>query len=200
MACLRRAQAGSDEEHARSLAEFRTYLDLAGGETQPHEPAIVITHGVTASGKTTSTQALVEATGAVRVRSDVERKRLHGMAAGERSGSAVGEGLYAPGATEQTYARLAALARTIATAGYVAIVDAAFLKRRQRDLLRRVAANLHVPFSILDYSAPHDILRERVARRLLNGRDASEGTLEVLEQQLATEEPLTEEERRQAQE
>jgi aminoglycoside phosphotransferase family enzyme/predicted kinase len=195
VACLRRAQAGSDEEHVRSLAEFHTYVDLARSETGPHEPAIAITHGVTGSGKTTSTQTLVESTGAVRVRSDVERKRLHGMTAGERSGSAIGEGLYAADATEQTYARLAALARTIASAGYVAIVDAAFLKRRQRDLLQRVAADLDAPFSILDYSAPADILRQRVARRLRGGRDASEGTLEVLEQQLMTGEPLTEEER-----
>ena len=178
VACLRRAQAGSDEEHARSLAEFRTYLDLARRETGPHEPAIAITHGVTGSGKTTSTQTLMESTGAVRVRSDVERKRLHGMNAGERSGSAVGERLYTADATEQTYARLAALARTIVAAGYVAIVDAAFLKRRQRDLLQRVAADLDVPFSILDYSAPADILRQRVAQRLHSGRDASEATID----------------------
>ncbi len=196
VACLKRAQAGSDEEHARSLAEFRTYLDLAQSETRPHDPAVAITHGVTGSGKTTSTQTFVDSTGAVRVRSDVERKRLHGMTAGERSGSAVGEGLYTADGTEQTYARLAALARTIATAGYVVVVDAAFLKRQQRDLLRRVAADLHVPFTILDCSAPADILRQRVAERSRSGHDASEGTLAVLEQQLATEEPLTGEERK----
>jgi predicted kinase len=194
VAYLRGSQGGSDEEHSRSRLEFRTYLELAQSETRSRRAAIAITHGVTGSGKTTETQKLVESTGAVRVRSDVERKRLHGMNAAERSGSAVEHGLYTADATEQTYARLAALARAIAAAGYVAIVDAAFLKRRQRDLLRRVAAELGVPFSILEYSAPADVLLERISRRLRNGQDASEATPEVLELQLAAEEPLTAEE------
>ena len=169
VAWLRLAQEESQEQRARTLAEFRAYLALARWAITPPAPAIAIAHGVTGSGKTTSTQTLVESLGAVRVRSDIERKRLHGMNAGERSGSAVGQGLYAATATEQTYARLAALARTIAAAGYVAIVDAAFLKRWQRDLLRRVAADLDVPFAILDCSAPADILRERVAQRSRSG-------------------------------
>lgn len=194
VACLRLGQAGSGEERAGPLAEYHTYVNLALRETGPRQPAIAITHGVTGSGKTTSAQAFVESAGAVRVRSDVERKRLHGLGAGERSGSAVGEGLYATDATQQTYARLSVLARTIAAAGYVAIVDAAFLRRWQRDLLRRVATDLKVPFVILDCSAPAAVLRERVARRLQQGRDASEATLDVLEQQLSTEDPLAEEE------
>jgi aminoglycoside phosphotransferase family enzyme/predicted kinase len=194
VACLRLGQAASGEERDRSLAEYHTYVNLALRETGPHQPAIAITHGVTGSGKTTSSQAFVESVGAVRVRSDVERKRLHGLGAGERSGSAVGEGLYAADATRQTYARLSMLARTIAAAGYVAIVDAAFLKRWQRDLLRNVATSLKVPFVILDCSAPAAVLRERVARRLQQRRDASEATLAVLEQQLSTADPLAEEE------
>jgi uncharacterized protein len=194
VACLRLGQDGAGEERDRSLAEYHTYVNLALRETARHEPAIAITYGVTGSGKTTESQALVESIAAVRVRSDVERKRLHGLAPGERSGSAVGEGLYAADATRQTYERLALVARIIAAAGYVAIVDAAFLKRWQRDLLRNVATDLKVPFVILDCSAPADVLRERVARRLEQGRDASEATLDVLAHQLSTADPLTEEE------
>jgi predicted kinase len=137
----------------------------------------------------------LEATGAVRVRSDVERKRLHGLHASDRSGSGIGEGLYDAAATDRTYARLAELARTIASAGYPVVVDAAFLKKRHRDLLRQVATDLGARFSILDCSAPATVLRERLAKRIGTGGDASEATVAVLERQLSTQEPLTREER-----
>ena len=175
-------------------AVFQKYLALAIHETTSGHPAVIITHGVTGSGKTVRSQAMLESMGAVRVRSDVERKRLFGMEANARSQSSLHEGLSTDKASGRTYARLASLARTIAGAGYPVVADAAFLKRAQRDLLRAVASDLAVPFVIADCTAPEAVLRERVAQRLTRGGDASEATLAVLERQLATDEPLTAEE------
>ena len=158
-------------------AEFQGYVDLAARETVPQAPALVITHGVSGSGKSTRAQALVER-GAIAIRSDVERRRLFGP------------GEYRADATQQTYDRLAMLARTILSAGYTVVVDATFLRREQRDLMRGVAGDLHVPFTIADCSAPVAVLKDRVARRAARGDDVSEATLDVLAQQLATEEPL----------
>jgi len=168
---------------------FHSYVALALRETTPPAPSVVITHGVAGSGKSTRAQALVDA-GAVAVRSDVERKRLHGLPPDARTASNTGGGLYTAAISRATYDRLASLARTIVAAGYTVVVDATFLKRAQRDLLRGVAAERRVPFVIADCSAPAPVLRERVARRLSRGGDASEATLDVLAQQLASEEPL----------
>jgi len=151
---------------------------------------VVITHGVTGSGKSTRAQEIVESEGAIRIRSDVERKRLMGFDAGARTGSPVGGGVYTSDASRHTYERLAALAGEIVAAGYPVVVDAAFLERWQRDLLRSTAAGLHVPFAILDCPAPEHVLQARVRQRLEHGHDASEATLDVLEHQLATAEPL----------
>jgi aminoglycoside phosphotransferase family enzyme/predicted kinase len=194
IASLRLAQAAADKDRLPLIAEQGAYLTLALRETEVRRPAIVITHGVTGSGKTVRSQALVESIGAIRIRSDVERKRLFGLEAGARSESAVDEGLYTEDAGRKTYARLASLARTIAVAGYSVVVDAAFLRRWQRDLLRDVARDLDVPFVIADCSAPDAVLRERVSRRLAENRDASEATLDVLEHQQASNEPLAPEE------
>ncbi len=176
--------------------DFQSYLALAVREANPRRPLLVITHGVTGSGKSVRAQALVESMEAIRVRSDVERKRMFGLDAKARSGSAPGDGLYTEDASRRTYARLAALARTIVSAGYTVILDAAFLKRGQRDLLRAVADELAVPFTIAECSAPLPVLRERVTRRLDAGHDPSEATLEILERQLAADEPLAPEELR----
>jgi aminoglycoside phosphotransferase family enzyme/predicted kinase len=196
VACLRLAQEKAGAERAQSLAEYQTYANLAQREIGAHSVSVAITHGPSGSGKTTRSQAWLEATGAVRVRSDVERKRLHGLHASDRAGSVVDEGLYAAAATDHTYARLAELTRTIVSAAYPAIVDATFLRKRHRDLLRQVASDLGVPFAILDCSAPAAVLRERIAKRIDSGNDASDATRAVLDRQLSTEEPLTQEERR----
>jgi uncharacterized protein len=195
IACLRLAQENADKDRAQSLAEYHTYANLAHGEIGAHSVSLAITHGLSGSGKTTRSQSWLEATGAVRVRSDVERKRLHGLHASDRGGSGIGEGLYDAAATDRTYARLAELARAIVRAGYSAIVDATFLEKRHRDLLRQVASDWGVQFVILDCSEPAVVLRERIAKRIDTGGDASDATVAVLERQLSTEEPLTQEER-----
>ena len=193
IAALTLAQTPGDRKLGRDSKlsdEYRTYLALATAETVPGHRGVFITHGVTGSGKTMRAREIVESAGAIRIRSDVERKRLAGLAAGARTASPVEGGMYSADSSRATYERLAALAGEIVSAGYAVVVDAAFLSRWQRDLLRETAAEHHVPFAIADCAAPESVLRARVKRRLEEGRDASEATIAVLEHQLATAEPL----------
>lgn len=191
IACLRGVQADLPaQEQAPLLAEFRRYLALARGATRPGTPALIITHGVSGSGKTTLTQPLLERIGAVRIRSDVERKRLQGLPALAQTDAGVAGGIYRPEITARTYAHLADQAAAVIGAGYPALVDATFLRRAQRDLLRERAARLGVPFLILNFSAAAATLRARIEQRRQRGRDASEATVAVLERQLATQEAL----------
>ena len=188
--CLRAAQLEPGEARAALIAEHRGYVDLARGFAQSSRPGIVITHGLSGSGKTTLSQSLLEQVGAVRVRADVERKRLHGLAAGAHSASGVDQGLYTADATRETYLRARVLARAVVGGGWVAVVDATFLLRWQRDLFRQLAVELDVPFVIVDLVAAEATLRERIRARGRLGRDASEADIAVLELQLQTREPL----------
>ena len=170
------------------------YLDLAQDYTMRRPLALMITHGVSGSGKTSATQSLIELAGAVRIRSDVERKRLYGLAPLARSGSGTGRGIYTPAANVATYAHLEQLARQILASGMPVVVDAAFLKRGEREAFRALAADMGVPFVILDFTAPAELLAARVAARAADGRDASEAGVSVIARQLATCEPLAPEE------
>lgn len=193
---IRARQPGMNEtEKRRVLEEYGSYVSLAERYTHIPHPALIITCGLSGSGKTTVAQTLLEHYPAIRVRSDVERKRLHGFTAAKRTGSEVDRGLYAPEATSRTYERLAELAGVIVKAGYSVIVDAAFLRREQRTMFHAVAQELRVPFLILDCQAPLETLRGRIRSREREARDPSEATLVVLERQLATQELLTESEK-----
>ena len=183
--CLR-----SGAPDGRLPAETRRYLDLAEASGHPGRAAIVIMHGLSGSGKTVAAAELMQRLGAIRVRSDVERKRLAGMDALGRSRSGVGAGLYDRDATQATYSRLETLARAAVENGYRAIVDAAFLQRGPRDRLRALAEELHVPFRIVSLDAPDGVLRSRVAARAAAGSDPSEADAAVLEHQIRTQEPL----------
>jgi aminoglycoside phosphotransferase family enzyme/predicted kinase len=169
---------------------FRQYLQLAERFSRPPAPALLITCGLSGSGKTTVTDCLIERIGAVRVRSDIERKRLFGLDALARSGSELGTGLYSAQASEATYGRLAQLAQSALGGGFTVVADAAFLARAQREPMRALASKNGVPFVILACEAPEAVLRERVAARTRRGDDASEASLAVLEHQIATREPL----------
>jgi len=194
---IRLAQPGlAAAERTAVLAEYGRYVALAESYTKNPSAALLITHGVSGSGKTRLSGALLEAVGAVRIRSDVERKRLFGLEEGGRSGSALDDGIYTADASQRTYERLAESARLILAAGHRVLVDATFLQRAQRDAFAALAAELGCPLVILDPQASEAELRERIARRLAKGANASEASIEVLERQLATQEPLTELEQR----
>jgi aminoglycoside phosphotransferase family enzyme/predicted kinase len=170
------------------------YLAVARGLIAPRTPLLLITHGLSGSGKTHVSEALIPELHAVRTRSDLERKRLLGLAADARTASAVGAGIYDSATTQRTYARLAEIAATALRNGFDAIVDATFLLRAERDSFRRLAEKAGARFAILDCAAPESVLRDRIAARKVEGRDASEAGLAVLDRQLAAREPLGEDE------
>ena len=63
----------------------RSYLALARQCLGQYRPALIITHGLPGSGKTTFSQLALQQMGAIRIRSDVERKRLFGLGTLENS-------------------------------------------------------------------------------------------------------------------
>ncbi|HID49001.1 MAG TPA: aminoglycoside phosphotransferase [Chromatiales bacterium] len=192
---IRVTQPGLDPAtREQSLQDFHAYLDLADGYTRPARAHLLITHGLSGSGKTALSQQLLEHWPAVRLRSDVERKRMARLRAEQRSGSGIDAGLYTPAMSDRTYRRLRELAKLVLRTGYHVIVDAAFLQAAQREPFRNLARELHVPFHVLAAEAGTATLRKRVAARHARGSDASEADLAVLHHQLEHYVPLQPEE------
>jgi aminoglycoside phosphotransferase family enzyme/predicted kinase len=181
-----RAKVAALRASVADASEAATYLAMAVRLTLPPAPSLTITCGPSGCGKTyASSRRLASADflQIVRIRSDVERKRLFGLAPDAASDGTI----YTPEATVRTYARLAELAEAAIAAGWSVIVDAAFLKRAERDHFRALATRLDVPFAIIAPQVAPDEMARRIAARQ---NDASEATVAVLEQQLRWLEPL----------
>jgi aminoglycoside phosphotransferase family enzyme/predicted kinase len=173
------------EERHTAEAECRDYLRLASSFTRDYTPFLLITHGLSGSGKTHLTGRLLETLEAVRIRSDVERKRLFGLKPLADSSSGPDQGIYTRAAGERTYQRLQELARRILAAGYSVLVDATFLERERRQGFRDLAMDSGVSFVLLACGADADTLRARVQSRQARGGDAAEADSAILERQLA---------------
>lgn len=182
----------TDAEKSDLLDRYKAYAQLAEDYSDIPNHYLLATTGLSASGKSCVSAAMAAELGLIRLRSDVERKRLHGLAPLADSKSGTGEGLYTQEASAKTYQRLADLAGELLGAGISVIVDAACLKHEERDLFAQVAEAQGVPFILIHCEAPEALRRQWIRDRK---GDASEATEALLDAQQSWFEPLSAEEK-----
>lgn len=181
-------------DHEAVQTDIDRHIALADRTAGQRRPALFITMGVSGSGKSWLAERLVRRCGLIRIRSDVERKRLFGLPPDASGESKVGRGLYTREAGERTYDRLVELAGPVIEAGLPVLIDAACLKKARRDRFSELADSMAIPFGILQTIAKDELLQERIARRNEEGNDPSDAGLEVLAYQQKTCEPPEESE------
>lgn len=189
---IRAAQAGiSQQECDEANAEIVNYLQLALTYTKKTKPFIIVTHGMSASGKSTITQPLLEKLGAIRIRADVERKRLFNIKPEHDSSANIQQGIYTKQATQKTYLKLLDLTESIIDAGLPVIVDATFSTIEQRTLFKKLASQEQVRFIILNFIASEETLKQRIRNRK---EDVSDADITVLENQIKNWQPIIQDE------
>ena len=193
-----RMEQTQGRERAAARDECGRYIQLAERASAPVAPVLFIAHGVSGSGKSVCAARLLAERAVIRVRADVERRRVAGLALDVRSSANPELQLYTPAMHARTYARLSAVGEAVIRAGWPVLLDATFLRRDGRDAMRALAKRCGVPCVIMACEAPVAVLRDRVARRLAQAADPSEADVNVLEGQLRTRQKLAADERAQA--
>jgi aminoglycoside phosphotransferase family enzyme/predicted kinase len=188
---LQARRAVADEARMRT----HEYLEWAARQAHRAPPTLVLMCGLSGSGKTWLAERIAPALNALHVRSDVERKRLAGLAPLQSSGSAADAGLYTLDYNERTYARLREAAAACLEGGESVVVDAASLRLGERVAFAELARRQNARYRIVHSTAPLDVLKRRVAERSAQGRDASEATPDLLDRQPSYWEPLQDAER-----
>lgn len=187
--------AGEAESQRRGRVELGAYLHLALSVQRWRQPLLLITHGISGSGKSHLARRLAQRLGWLHIRSDVERLRLFGRW-GEPCATPLQGDPYAAAISELLYRqRLSDCCVAPLEAGFSVICDATFLKRWQRLQFRSLAERLGVRLAILPCPCPPELARRRIALRRQRGDDPSEADAAVLEAQLAGLEPLEPDER-----
>jgi hypothetical protein len=128
---------------------------------------------------------------AIRIRSDLLRKRLFGLAESQKSRSAVGESIYVSSADDDVYAGMRRRAEAVLGERHNVILDATFLHQEQRAQAIRLAREFGAKLVFVKATAPQSELRRRIQRRQQRGADASEANLAVLERQWKILESMT---------
>lgn len=175
------------ESQAEKTTQYQRYLGcvaLARHYLQPLTKRLLITSGVSASGKSTLAKHIQVELDLIRITSDRERKRLANIKLTEDCTADVLAGIYQNAHTENTYQTLSTLAETIIAAGYPVLVDATFRKHKYRQQFAKIAAHLNVPFAILYCHAPEAQLRQWLNERQASSDNVSEATQDVLSMQL----------------
>ena len=185
---IRTSQQGINQEEAdEANKELTGYLQLAISYTKQKDPFVIITRGMSASGKSTLTQPLLEKIGAIRIRSDIERKRLFNIKPNQDSHENLKQGIYSKDATAKTYLRLLELSEIIIDSGYPVIVDATFSAVEQRRLFEQLSKRKNIRYIILEFVASHEMLKQRIRNRK---HDVSDADINILENQIKNWQPV----------
>ena len=189
VACLQSATTTEFATISHLRQEVADYLLLARRYSHLMPTALILMHGFSGSGKSSLSQKLLELLPALRVRSDVERKRLFKSAVVDQTQAAAR--LYQPKISAAVYEHLSHCARNIIQSGYHAIVDAAFLKAHQRRHFFNLAEELQIPILIISCSADLPVTKMRLSQRQQQNHHVSDADLHVLEQQINNHDALS---------
>lgn len=170
---------------------LRARIKAAWAYVERPRPALIIMQGLSGSGKSWLSEHLVAPLCAIRIRSDVERKRIAGVDCDCVAGG-FGQGRHSPEMTRRTYARLLECAESALKGGINTIVDAAFLTRSDRRSFQELAAREGSPFSILACQADHATMVRRLEERGQRRTDPSDADVAILARQPQVTEPLDE--------
>ncbi len=174
IALYQRIQQKNSAAQQVSWQQYQNCMRLAMHYCASKKNALIITHGLPGSGKTTVAEYLVQHASFIHLSSDITRKQLTGLDLTSKNNLAIYEGIYRTEISEQVYQHMHDTAELILQAGYSVIVDATFIKRHHRDIYRKLAATQGVAFKILHMYAEEAIIFSRLHKRQQQPQQISE--------------------------
>lgn len=182
-----------EEAKAISRTSARRYFELAcrfASDDRP--PLLMITCGLSGTGKTAVAHALADRLDLAVVSSDVVRKELVGLAATERQHERYGGGIYSARVTQQTYAAMLRRARELLNDSQSVILDATFLRRELRARAAGLASDAGAYFFCVETLADAAVVQQRLAGRELETAAISDARWDTYLMQQQVHEPAIE--------
>ena len=146
--------------------QARFLFDLAasyvGGSTVP---TLMLVGGLMGTGKSTLALALHDVLGWKLFSSDMVRKRLARLDPELPHADDFGQGLYSQQWTAQTYHLLLEETRAALAGGHAVLLDATFLRRKDRQAAAEIARAAGARVVFLECACPREVALQRLAQR-----------------------------------
>jgi predicted kinase len=156
--------------------EARAYLAQCRRHLRAGRVRLVVVGGLPGTGKSTLAAAIGDRMGWPVLRSDELRKGLVGLDPLTPSPAAYSEGIYAPGATDATYAELLRRASRLLARGESVLLDASFSTSTRREDAAALAGERSADLIELCCELPAEVASDRLRRRMAEESDASDAT------------------------
>jgi aminoglycoside phosphotransferase family enzyme/predicted kinase len=158
------------------------HLAIAERHLQAGLVRLVLVGGLPGTGKTTVARRLATRLGCAYLSSDVRRKQLTGVPAGQRLAAAYGAGMYDSASRERTYSSLLASAERALSLGESVVIDATWASAAHRDRAVHAAHAAGAELACLQTELPEAEADLRLRQRSVQGHDASDADVEVARQ------------------
>ncbi|MBL4666053.1 MAG: AAA family ATPase [Sneathiella sp.] len=182
VAASRYAQSANQAEKIRYRDEALELFNASQKFLKTSAPMVIAIGGFSGSGKSTLATNMAhhigDAPGALRIRSDVIRRKLIGW----DDYSPMPQTAYTVDQSIAVYAHMKDLMIDAINAGQSVIIDAVLDRHQDRQDFGAVARDLDVNFKGLWLSVDEDVMSDRITGRT---RDASDATVEVMQLQMA---------------
>lgn len=170
---------------------FLQYLSLTQRYQLKSPVKLYLMHGLSGTGKSHLSLKMIETISAIRIRSEIERSRLHK----ELSKKGKKLDLHGPEINARLSQHLLTLTSRLISIGYSVVIDGTFLKQHFRQKYLTLAASLQVPLQIISCQCDAKLCEARVIKGINTRVTDSYYSLDRLQHQISYQQPLSEEER-----
>jgi len=172
-----------------AVQQAQNYFNLALSYCLLKRPLLVITVGLTGSGKSTLSNSLCRQVPLIHLSSDAVRKFLFAQPQFNAQNSGFQKGIYQKTKTMQTYRALNQIAQVYLNQGHSVLLDATFSQKIHREAAAKIALEAKASFKIIEMQTPEKICLENLEKRLAKP-SISDGRAEIYFKQKKTFEPL----------
>jgi aminoglycoside phosphotransferase family enzyme/predicted kinase len=180
-------ESEAEKTWARDQARYYFHLARVYALSETH-PLIIITCGLSGSGKSKIATHIASEMDMEIIRSDAVRKELSGIRPEEHRYESFSGGIYSREMTRRTYDELFFRAEKTLREKRSVIIDASYLRGEEREKVRELAGKVDAQFYILFTRCPDDVTRTRLVERVHEGT-ISDATIDIYEKQKEIIEP-----------
>ncbi|MGM5482408.1 MAG: AAA family ATPase, partial [Nanobdellota archaeon] len=156
------------KEREKLEKQAKNYFELAYSYARifdNQKPSIIISCGITATGKSRWLKTIADVLNAGVLRTDKVRKEIMNIDDSEERSKSFFEKHYTEEKRQKVYNEIFRRVKKVLKAGGKIAIDASFIKKENRDYVKKLAKEYGAEFIIIETHASEDVIKSRLEQR-----------------------------------